>query len=338
MERGGKEREKKKKTAGAGKQSVLDVARTALTKEAEAVAALIPRIGEQFEQAVDLLCQCKGRVIVTGVGKSGIVGTKLAATLRSTGTPAFYLHAGEGIHGDLGLVSQDDVVIALSKSGETDELRQLVPSLKMIGVPIIALTGNLSSLLAARADVVIDVSVQEEACPFDLAPTSSTTAAMAMCDALAVALVHRNEFKPEQFAHLHPGGSLGKSLSAKVEDFMLTGTYVPSVSVGSDMKEAVLEMTAKRGITTVLDNEGKLVGVITDGDLRRLLEKTEDLFSLKVREVMTRNPKVISRSEPVHRAFHLMRDYGITALIVVNGARVPTGIVHLHDLMRAGVV
>jgi len=319
------------------KNKVIEAGKEAIRKECLAVSGLVDRIGKSFEDAVKLIFSCKGRVVVTGMGKSGIIAKKVAATFSSTGTPSFFLHPAEGIHGDIGLVSENDVAVAISKSGETEEVNQLIPVFKRLGVLIIGLIGDLDSRLARSADIVLDVSVDSEACPHGFVPTSSTTAALVMGDAMAVALLSLRDFKPEDFAKLHPGGRLGKKL-AQVEDTMLTGTYVPKVKHDSPMKEAILEMTSKRGITSVVDDGGKLVGVITDGDLRRLLEKTSDIFSLKCGEVMTRNPRTIDKNSLAAKAVKMMEDRGITALLVVDGEKCPIGVVHLHDLMRAGVV
>lgn len=305
--------------------------------EAAAVAALEERIDTDFERALDIIFNSKGRVIVSGMGKSGIIAKKIAATLSSTGTPAIFLHPVEGVHGDLGVVQRVDVVIAISKSGNTDELYQLVPLFKRMGIPIITLTGNPKSPLAKRSDVVLDVSVKEEACPYDLIPTASTTATVAMGDALAIGLLHRRNFSPEDFALLHPGGALGRRLLLTVEDLMLTGDEVPIVSQETSMEKTILEMTAKRGVTSVVDNEGRLAGIFVYGDLGRLLERTKDIFDKKVREVMIGNPKTITKERLAAEAIQMMEEYGITSLIVIDGGRRPIGIVHLHDIMRAGV-
>jgi len=277
-------------------------------------------------------------VIVSGIGKSGIIGRKIAATLSSTGTPAFHLHPTEGIHGDVGLVTKNDVVIAISKSGETEELFRLIPTLKRIGTFIIAFTGNSHSTLAKQSDVVLDISVDEEACPYNLVPTSSTAVTLALGDALALCLFHLKNLKPKDFALFHPGGIIGRKLLTKVEDVMLTGSYVPIVPVKASMKEAILEMTSKRGITTVVDSKGKITGVITDGDLRRLLEKRSDIFKMSAGEIMTFNPRTVKKEELAINAVKLMEAYGITSIPVVNTTNRPIGIIHLHDLMRLGIV
>ncbi|UCE17994.1 MAG: KpsF/GutQ family sugar-phosphate isomerase [Gemmatimonadota bacterium] len=305
--------------------------------EAAAVAALEERLDKDFERALDIIFHSKGRIIVSGMGKSGIVAKKIAATLSSTGTPAIFLHPVEGVHGDMGVVQRNDVVIAISKSGNTDELYQLVPLFKRMGIPIITLTGNRDSPLAKRSDVVLDVSVREEACPYDLIPTASTTATVAMGDALAIALLHRRDFSPEDFALLHPGGALGRRLLLTVEDVMLTDDEVPIVDEDFSMEKTILEMTAKRGVTSVVDRNGTLVGIFVYGDLGRLLEKTKDIFDKKVREVMIRDPKTITQDRLAAEALQLMEEYGITSLVVIDAERRPIGIVHLHDIMRAGV-
>ncbi len=318
---------------------VLERAKEVIRKEAQAIAGLEKKIDKEFEKAVDIILKCKGRVIVTGMGKSGIVARKIAATLTSTGTSAIFLHPAEGIHGDLGLVRRDDVVLAITKSGETDEVFQLFPLFKRLGVPIITFTGNIESQLAEKSDVVIDVSVEEEACGNDLVPTSSTTAALVMGDALAITLLEERNFSPEDFALLHPGGNLGRRLLLKVGDVMHTGDQVPIISEDNNIKEAILEMTSKRfGATSVVNKKGELIGVFTDGDLRRLIEKTPNFFDLKAKEAMTTNPKVISENALAARALNLMEFFNITCLMIVNGERKPIGIVHLHDLLKAGVV
>jgi arabinose-5-phosphate isomerase len=318
---------------------IIDKAKEVIRKEAKAIADLEQKINHQFARAVELILKSKGRVIVTGIGKSGIIGRKIAATLASTGTPAMFLHPVEGVHGDLGMVRRDDVVIAITKSGETDELFQLFPIFKRLGIPIITLTGNLSSPAAEKSDVVIDVSVDEEACSNNLVPTSSTTTALVMGDALALALLDERHFSSEDFALLHPGGNLGRRLLLKVSDIMHTGSSIPAVSEDANMKETILEMTSKRfGATTVVDGNGELVGIFTDGDLRRLVEKTDDIFKLKAQEVMTKNPKTIDGEELAAKALNIMEFYNITCLLITNGQRKPEGIVHLHDLLKSGVV
>lgn len=319
---------------------VIENAKRVLRIEAESIQSLIERIGEEFLQAIDILLFCEGRVVVTGMGKSGIIGKKIAATLASTGTPALSLNPAEGIHGDLGMITKGDVLIAISNSGETEELNKILPLIKRLDVKLISLTGGLNSTLAMISDVVLDVGVKEEACPLGLIPTASTTAALAMGDALAVALLEKRGFKEEDFAFYHPGGTLGKKLLLKVEDLMHKGKDIPAVYEDASMKDAILEISSKKlGMTSVLDNKGKLSGIITDGDLRRLLEKGEtDIFRIKANDVMTRNPKTIKGNELAAKAVSIMEQHSITSLIVVNEDNKPEGIIHLHDLLKTGVV
>ncbi len=321
----------------------IEQAKKVLRIEADAIARLIDRLDENFDRAVDLIMNCKGRVVVTGMGKSGHIGNKIAATLASTGTPALFLHPAEGIHGDLGMVTKGDLVIALSNSGETEELSRMLPSLKRIGIKIIALTGNLDSTLARNSDVVIYVGVKEEACPLGLAPTASTTATLAMGDALAVVLLNRRGFREEDFACFHPGGSLGKRLLLRVRDIMHTGDAVPKVSVDTLIKDAIYEISSKKmGVTAVLDPAGKLLGVISDGDLRRWMERTEktgeNLLAKKAGDIMTHDPKVIAKDALAAEAVALMENSSITCLMILDADRRPEGVIHLHDLLKAGVV
>jgi arabinose-5-phosphate isomerase len=314
-------------------------ARQVIQKEAKAVSDLAKKINQEFVKAVELILGCKGKVIVTGIGKSGIIGKKIAATLASTGTAAIFLHPAEGVHGDLGMVCREDVVIAITKSGSTDELYQMFPLIKRLGVPIITFTANLKSPVAEKSDVVIDVSVEEEACSNNLVPTCSTTAALVMGDALALTLLEERGFSSEDFALLHPAGHLGKRLLLKVSDIMHTGDQVPVVTEDTDMKDVILEMTSKRfGATTVVNDNSELVGIFTDGDLRRLVERTDEVFNLKAEEVMTRDPKTIEGEELAAKALNLMESHNITCLIITDGKKQPTGIVHLHDLLKSGVV
>jgi len=321
----------------------IEQAKSVLRIEADAVARLIDHLDENFDKAVDLIMNCKGRVVVTGMGKSGHIGNKIAATLASTGTPALFLHPAEGIHGDLGMVTKGDLVIALSNSGETEELSRMLPSLKRIGIKIIALTGNLESTLARNSDVVIYVGVKEEACPLGLAPTASTTATLAMGDALAVVLLNRRGFREEDFACFHPGGSLGKRLLLRVRDIMHTGDAVPKVTVDTLIKDAIYEISSKKmGVTAVLDLAGKLLEVISDGDLRRWMERTEktgeNLLTKKAGEIMTHDPKVIAKEALAAEAMAIMENSSITCLMILDADRRPEGVIHLHDLLKAGVV
>jgi arabinose-5-phosphate isomerase len=318
---------------------MLNGAKKVLKIEAEAILALIDKINGDFSRAIEIILSCNGRVVVTGMGKSGLIGKKIAATLASTGTPALFLHPAEGIHGDLGMVMKGDVIIAISNSGETEEIVKLLPVFKRLMVPVIALTGGMKSALAKAAEVTIDVGVAEEACPMGLAPTASTTAALAMGDAMAITLLEKRGFKEEDFACFHPGGSLGKRLILRVEDLMHSGAEVPVVKADTSMREALFEITSKKmGITTVVDGDGKLVGVITDGDLRRYLEKSDDLFSKNAGELAHGNPKMISRDALAAEAVAIMEKYSITSLLSVDGEGRPEGIIHLHDLLKAGVV
>ena len=322
---------------------MIEQAKKVLKIEAEAIAALIDRVDGRFEQAVKMILNCEGRVVVTGMGKSGLIGKKIAATLASTGTPTLFLHPAEGIHGDLGMVMRGDTVIALSNSGETEELSRMLPSLKRLGIGIIALTGNPESTLAKNSDVVIDVGVKEEACPLGLAPTASTTATLAMGDALAVVLLEQRGFKEEDFACFHPGGALGRKLLLRVRDLMHTGDDVPVVSEGTLIKDAIYEISSKKmGVTAVVNASGKLVGVISDGDLRRWMEKTEktgeNLLSKQAKDIMTKNPKVANKDSLAAEAVSIMEKNSITCLIVANSDAVPEGVIHLHDLLKAGVV
>ncbi|KAF0217447.1 MAG: arabinose-5-phosphate [Geobacteraceae bacterium] len=301
---------------------------------------LADAINGEFERAVELILASKGRVVVTGIGKSGLIGQKIASTMASTGTPAFFLHPAEGIHGDLGMIMKGDVVIAVSNSGETEEVVRILPVIKRLGANLIAMAGNSSSTLARAGDVFLDISVKEEACPLGLAPTASTTATLAMGDALAVALLLQRGFRAEDFALFHPGGALGKKLILRVEDLMHTGDAIPHVNGDMLMREALFVITSKGlGITGVTDESGGLVGVITDGDLRRALEKGVDIMTRRACDLMTGNPKRIRRSELAAKALQRMEEYSITSLFVFQGESdaKPVGIVHLHDLLKAGI-
>jgi arabinose-5-phosphate isomerase len=306
--------------------------------EAEAILGLIPRIDERFDRAVALLHGCTGRVIVSGMGKSGIIGRKIAATLASTGTPAFFLHPAEGVHGDLGMVARTDVVLALSNSGETDEMLAILPALKRLGVPIVLLTGNTKSTLARQCEVVLDVSVAEEACPMNLAPTSSTTAALAAGDALAMALLELRALRPEDYAAVHPRGALGWRALFRVGDLMHTGEAIPAVTEDASLHDAIQEMTRKGlGMTTVVDEAGRLVGVITDGDIRRLLLRGGPLETRRAGEVATRKPRTIGTDDLAAKALEAMEGR-ITSLVVVDDSRRLRGVIHMHDILRAKVV
>lgn len=317
----------------------LDHGKRVLEIEARAVRDLIERLDHRFEEAVRLLLGCAGKVVVSGMGKSGLIGQKIAATLASTGTPAFFLHPAEGVHGDLGMLARKDAVIAISNSGETEELLRLLPHVKRLNVPVIAMTGRPQSTLGKNSDVVLDISVAEEACPMGLAPTASTTATLAMGDALAIALLQARGFKEEDFAQFHPGGILGRRLLLKVRDLMHQGPAIPLVREEAPAREAILEMTSKKlGMTALVDGAGKLAGIVTDGDLRRFLEKGQDLAGAKACDLGSRNPKTIGPDELAARAVQVMEQHAITALIVVEDGRTIVGVIHLHDLLKSGVV
>ncbi|MEO5352614.1 MAG: KpsF/GutQ family sugar-phosphate isomerase [Magnetococcus sp. XQGC-1] len=323
---------------------MLERAKHTLLLEADALRAMANRLDDRLIQAVDHLADCQGRVVVTGMGKSGIIAMKVAATLASTGTPAFFLHPAEGSHGDIGMVTRRDVVLAISNSGETAEVLALLPTLKFLGVPIISLVGRLNSTLARVSTVVLDVSVEREACPLGLAPTCSTTAALAMGDALAVALLEKRQLSPEQFALFHPGGALGRKLLLRVADLMHKAPQIPLVAVGDSMRQAILEMTAKRmGVTGVIDESGSLLGIITDGDLRRWLERggqtpDQDRLAQTAGTVMTLNPKTITGNALAVEALKIMEEKKITSLFVGTIGAPPEGVVHLHDLLGAGLL
>ncbi len=321
-------------------EEIIEEGKRVVEVELQAVKALLDRIDENFAKAVDILYNCKGRVVFTGMGKSGIIARKIAATMASTGTPSFFLHPAEGVHGDLGMIAKGDVVVAISNSGKTKEVLEVIPVVKRLGLKLIAMTGDVNSELAKRADVVLDVSVAQEACPLGLAPTASTTATLVMGDALAMALLKRKGFKKEDFAFVHPAGSLGKRLLLRVEDLMHVGDDVPKVEPDTPMKDVVIEISSKRlGMAAVVDGEGRLVGVITDGDLRRLIERMgKAMFDAKAKDVMTRNPKTISKDALAVRALGEMERYSITSLVVVDEEKKVEGVIHLHDLLKSGIV
>lgn len=319
---------------------IKETGKEVLRREADAILGLIECLDESFVRAVELISRCKGKLVLTGIGKSGLISKKIASTFASTGTPAFFLHPAEGIHGDLGMLSKKDIVVVISNSGETDEILQLIPLLKRMDLKLIIFTGNPASTLASRGDIVINTAVKEEACPWGVVPTCSTTASLAMGDALAMAVLEKKDFKEEEFAFLHPGGTLGKRLLLRVEDLMHRGEAIPLVRHDTGMKDTLLEMTSKRlGVTGVVDARGRLLGVITDGDLRRALEKYSDLFQRRASEVMTTNPKRIRLDALAAHALQIMEERSITSLFVYRGKdqhRV-VGIIHLHDLLREGI-
>ena len=315
------------------------MARRVLQIEADAILSLIPRIGRQLADACDICLNCRGRVVVIGMGKSGHIGGKIAATLASTGTPAFFVHPGEASHGDMGMITADDVVLALSNSGATPEIEALLPVIKRQQIPLIAMTGQPVSRLGQAADVMLDISVAEEACPLNLAPTASTTAALAMGDALAIVLLERRGFKVEDFARTHPGGTLGRRLLIRVGDIMRTGAEVPSVHADTNVRDGLVEMTRKSlGITAVVDDQDVLLGVFTDGDLRRTLDQRTDVHTATMRAVMTPGGKRVHPEDRAMAAVDLLETHKITALVVVDDAERLVGALNIHDLFRAGVM
>ena len=321
------------------KKNVLKRAKEVLEIEACAIRALKPRIGANFEKALNLILKTKGRVVISGMGKTGIIGQKFSATLASTGTPSLFLHTAEAIHGDLGKVKPDDVVIILSNSGSNGEMKQLLPLLKKIGSKIIALTGNKDSILAKYSDVVLDVSVKKEACPLGLAPTASTTATLAMADALAICLLEQKGFKEKDFAFYHPGGALGRRLLLKVEDIMRRGKDNPIVYEERRVSEVLLKITqARAGSATVVDKRGRLKGIFTDGDLRRHLETDANLPRRKIKDVMTKNPTVVRREMLAAEALRILQEKKIDEVPVVDKIMRPVGLLDVQDILRAGLV
>ncbi len=314
-------------------QKAIDV----LKIEAEGIINLVDRIDDNFSEMIEQICSSSGRLIIAGIGKSGIVGRKIVATLNSTGTRSLFLHPVEAMHGDLGQVSPNDIFIALSNSGETDELCILLPSIRQIGCKIIAFTGSKNSTLATQSDIVIDVGVECEACPLGLAPTASTTAMLAMGDALAVVLLEKKHFKTSDFRMIHPGGTLGQRLAGKVKDLMFTGPSLPRVSEGTSMPEAIKEIDrGKLGTTLVLTSQNKLSGIITDGDIRRMVASGQSILELTVEDVMTKNPQTLEKNSPTYDALNIMEKYQITVLPIVNSQGEVQGILHLHDILGKG--
>ncbi len=319
-------------------QEIINKGKEVIRIEADAVAGLADSINGNFVNAVDVMFNCKGRIVLTGMGKSGLIARKIVATLNSTGTPAIYLHPTDALHGDLGMVRKEDVVILISNSGTTEEILNLLPMLKRLKVKLIAMTGKEDAKLASECDIFLNIGVKEEACPHDLAPTASTTATLAMGDALSVALLEKREFTAEDFAYLHPGGSLGKRLSLQIKEIMIIGEKIPMVIENASIKDVILEITSKRlGTTCVINEKGTLTGVITDGDLRRLLEKTLEIKDLRAIDIMTKNPKVMKSGYLASFALQQMENFKITSLIIVDDDNVPEGIVHLHDLINLGL-
>lgn len=318
---------------------LINSAKRTIEIETAAVKALSERITEDFTKACESILTCKGRVVVTGMGKSGHIGNKIAATLASTGTPAFFVHPGEASHGDMGMITKDDVVIAISNSGNTSEILTLLPLIKRMGTFLISMTGDAKSVLSQSGDANLDISVDKEACPLGLAPTSSTTATLVMGDALAVALLEAKGFTADDFAFSHPGGALGRKLLLKVEDIMHTGDAIPAIPEGTLLGQALLEMSKKGlGMTTILNEQGQLSGIYTDGDLRRTLDKEIDIHNTRIDTIMTKQPKTLSSSQLLAaEALHIMEQYKVSALVVIDKQNTPQGVVHLHDILKAGV-
>lgn len=313
---------------------VIEQAKEVLKIEAQSILNLVERVGPDFEKTIEMILNAKGRVILTGMGKSGLIGRKIAATLNSTGTPSLFLHPAEAIHGDLGMVTRDDIVLAISNSGQTAEINGLLPILKEMGAKIIAFTGGLDSPMAKVCDIVIDVSVEREACPMGLAPTASTTAALAMGDALAVALINRRRFNLHDFKRFHPGGTLGERLAVKVKQVMLTGDHIPVVPLGSEVQQALEEIDAKNiGATLVIGKDQELTGIICDGDLRRALTREKNIHSMRVEDVMSPSPKTIDENQTAAEALGLMELYSITHLVIVDRHNRVKGVLHLHDVL-----
>lgn len=320
------------------KNKVISDARRVIQIERKALSSLEKRLNGSFADAVDLIYKCKGRVIVTGLGKSGIIAQKIVATLNSTGTPAIFLHSADSIHGDMGMIQKRDLVICISKSGDTYELIQLLLAIKQFDVKIISIVGDVDSKLKELSDVIIDASVDQEACPYNLAPTTSTTAALVIGDALAVALLKKKDFTKEEFAMLHPGGILGKKLLLRVGDLMVANGQIPKVKESTLFKDIVFEISSKRlGCTCVVDGKGKLKGIITDGDIRRTLQNFENVADIRAKDIMNKLPKTINENLLGETALELMEKYTITQLIITDKKKTPTGVVHLHDLVKAGL-
>lgn len=319
-------------------QEILSIAKKCIQQEANAITGLLKNINNDFVEAVNTLLNCKGRVVISGIGKSAIIAQKIVATLNSTGTPAVFLHAADAIHGDLGMVQEGDVVIIISKSGSSPEIKALVPLVKNFGNRIIGIVGNTASFLATHGDIILDTTVEQEACPNNLAPTSSTTAQMVMGDALAVCLMEKRGFQDQDFAKFHPGGTLGKKLYLRVADVFFDNER-PFVNPESSLKDTIVEITKKRlGVTAVIDSEEHLTGIITDGDLRRMLEKNGLTEGIKANDIMTKNPKTIAPDELAVSALDLMRKNAITQLVVVDGNNKYLGIIHIHDLLKEGLI
>ncbi len=324
--------------APTGSRDIVENGKAILLQESDAVRLISERLDEDFARAVVMLSSCEGKVIISGMGKSGIIAQKIAATMASTGTTAVFLHPADAAHGDLGIVSSDDIVICLSKSGTTEELNFIIPALRQIGVRIIAMTGSGRSFLAENADIVLDTGIGQEACPYDLAPTTSTTAMLAMGDALAISLMQHKNFTWKDFALTHPKGSLGRRLTVRASDIMAKGEALPLVKESSSLAELIIEMTSKRfGVSAVTDSDGRLTGIFTDGDLRRLVQKGCDFLKLKAGEVMTVNPKTVTTGTMAKECLDILETFRITQLMVCDAELRPVGIVHIHDLITLGI-
>lgn len=318
--------------------STIEAGRRVIKTEADAILALLDRIGSHFEKAIEILYRCEGKIIVTGMGKPGIIARKISATFNSTGTPSQFIHPAEASHGDLGTVLEKDVIIIISNSGETEEIKNLLPFLKRLGVKVIGMTGNPQSTLAKNADIVLDISIQKEACPLGLAPTASTTVSLAMGDALAMALLEKKGIKAEEYALYHPGGSLGKKLTLRVEDIMRTGVANPIVDMNMRVKEVLIHVTsAKAGAASIIDESGILIGIFTDGDLRRHLEEDPDILQKSIQELMTRHPRNIERGKMAVEALRLMKELSIDELPVVDEKGRPVGLLDVQDLIHNGI-
>ncbi len=319
-------------------QDILKTAKEVLAIEASSISMLIKRLDKSFEEAINILYNCKGRVIVTGMGKSGLVGKKISATFSSTGTPSSFLHPAEGTHGDSGVLTKEDIILSISNSGETSELLQLLPLVKRFGIKMIALTGKLSSTLARKSDVTLDISVEKEACPHNIVPTASTTVTLALGDALAVCLLKKRNFSPEDFFMFHPSGSLGKKLFWKVEDLMIKGAKLPLIKAEYTFKNSISLISEKGlGMAIVTDDLGRLEGILTDGDIRRTVQKYDNISGLTVKDVMTQKPKTVKKDDLAAKALQLMEKHSITSLAIISEDGYPEGIIHIHDLLKAGV-
>ncbi|MEW6378765.1 MAG: KpsF/GutQ family sugar-phosphate isomerase [bacterium] len=320
------------------RDAILKQGKEVLRKEAASILKVEEQLGEEFVQAVDILYQCSGRVVTTGIGKSGLICKKIAATLSSTGTPSFFMHPADAIHGDLGMIVPGDVVVAISNSGETSEIKQLIPFIQRFMIKLISITGNPNSTLARFSDVVLRAEVEEEACPLNLAPTTSTTVALVIGDALAMSLIRKRGFRAEEFAQFHPGGKLGRRL-LKVKDLMHSGSQMPIVGEWQPMKEAIYEISGKRlGMTCVVNQQGEVTGIVTDGDIRRLLEKDISFLTKPVGQCMSLHPKMIDPDSLAEHAVQVMETHSITSLLITDQGKKPMGVIHLHDLLKAGVV